>query len=47
MSDRPPPELPPEDRPSIIAHVTVTGATADYLRQLAAVTDQSPEAVTI
>ncbi|MFH8753695.1 hypothetical protein ACH4GK_42360 [Streptomyces rimosus] len=38
-----PPELPPEDGPSITAHVTATGATADYLRQLAAVTGQSPE----
>ncbi|MFH8411021.1 hypothetical protein ACH4FX_40560 [Streptomyces sp. NPDC018019] len=46
MSDQPPPELPPEDGPSITAHVTTTGATADYLRQLTAVTGQSPETVT-
>lgn len=47
MSDQPPPKLPPEDGPGITAHVTATGATADYLRQLAAITGQSPEAVTI
>ncbi|OKI06077.1 hypothetical protein A6A06_38535 [Streptomyces sp. CB02923] len=47
VSDQPPPELPTEDGPSITAHVTAAGATADYLRQLAAATGQSPEAVTI
>ncbi|KWT63868.1 hypothetical protein ADL21_00470 [Streptomyces albus subsp. albus] len=47
MSGQPPPELPPEDGPSITAHVTATGTIADYLRRLAAVTGQSPEAVTI
>ncbi|GCD47872.1 hypothetical protein [Streptomyces paromomycinus] len=47
MSDQPPPELPPEDGPSITVHVTATGATADYLRQLAAVTGQSPQALAI
>ncbi|MFH8350284.1 hypothetical protein [Streptomyces sp. NPDC018045] len=47
MRDQPPPELPPEDGTGITAHVTATGATADYLRQLAAVTGQSPEALAI
>ncbi|KOT60568.1 hypothetical protein ADK43_14055 [Streptomyces rimosus subsp. rimosus] len=37
MSGQPSPELPPEDGPSITAHVTATGAVAEYLRQLAAV----------
>ncbi|MFL4497010.1 hypothetical protein ACJ6WD_38075 [Streptomyces sp. VTCC 41912] len=47
MSDQPPQDLPPEEGRSITAHVTATGQTADYIRELAALTGRTPEAVAV
>jgi len=46
MPDQPP-NLPPNEGRRITAHVTATGDTAEYIRELAAVSGRTPEQVAI